>query len=142
MEKVSEISYSNLSDISEHVSVCVYERELLVPSLSKGKTLYSLAYEPPYPCQGKPKRGLVIRSCDRGYTFDSSQVGIRRNCQSSGFIAVIERLSPQGLMRALPRDAHYVGLYLGQLLMGLNHEPHVASRAGLAERGPNPGPGS
>ena len=59
--------------------MCVYERELLVPFLSKGEALYSLAVVPPYPCQGKPKRGLVIRSCDRGYTFDSSQVGIRRN---------------------------------------------------------------
>ena len=72
MEKVSEISYSNLSDISERVSECVYERELLVPLLSKGEALYSLTFVPPYPCQGKPKRGLVIRSCDRGYTFDSS----------------------------------------------------------------------
>ena len=122
--------------------MCVYERELLVPFLSKGEALYSLAFVPPYPCQGKPKRGLVIRSCDRGYIFDSSQVGIRHNCQPSGFIAVIERLSSRGLMRALPREIYYVGLYLGQLLMGLNHEPYVASRAGLAERGPNPGPGS
>src|SRR5664279_4971295 len=103
--------------------------------MSKGETLYSLAYVPPYPCQGKPKRGLVIRSCDRGYIFDSSQVGIRHNCQLSGFIAVIERLSTRELMRALSREVYYVGLYLGQLLMGLNHETYVASRAGLAERG-------
>ena len=80
--------------------------KLRVPLLSKGEALYSLAFVPPYPCQGKPKRGLVIRSCDRGYTFDSSQVGIRRNCQPSGFIAVIERLSPQGLMRAIPREIY------------------------------------
>jgi len=60
----------------------------------------------------------------------------------SGFITVMKRLSTRGLMRALPRDVHYIGLYLGHLFMGLNHEPQVASRVGPAERGPNPGPGS
>ena len=59
--------------------------KLRVPFSVKGEALYSLAYVPPYPCQGKPKRGLVIRSCDHGYTFDISQVGIRHNCQLSGF---------------------------------------------------------
>ena len=114
----------------------------LSPFPVKGGALYSLAYVPPYLCQGKAKRGLVIRSCDRVYIVDSSHVGIRRNCQLSGFIAVIDQLSTRGLMRALSREVYYVGLYLGQLLMSLNHEPHVASRAGLAERGPNPEPGS
>ena len=73
--------------------MCVYERELLVPFLSEGEALYSLAFVPPYPCQGKPKRGLVIRSCDRGCIVDSNYVGIRRNCRLSSFIAVIKWLS-------------------------------------------------
>jgi hypothetical protein len=73
--------------------VCVYERELLVPSPIKGEALYSLAYVPPYPCHGKPKRGLVIRSCDRGCIVDSYYIGIRRNCHLSSFIAVTKWLT-------------------------------------------------
>ena len=80
------------------MSVCV---KLCVPLPVKGEALYSLAYVPPYLCQGKAKRGLVIRSCDRVYIVDSSHVGIRRNCQLSGYRAVIERLSTRGLMQAL-----------------------------------------
>jgi hypothetical protein len=73
--------------------VSVYDRELLVPLPVKGEALYSLAYVPPYLCQGKAKRGLVIRSCDRGCIVDSNHVGIRRNCRLSSFIAVIKWLS-------------------------------------------------
>ena len=72
------------------MSVCV---KLRVPLPVKGEALYSLAYVPPYLCQGKAKRGLVIRSCDRVYIVDSSHVGIRRNCRLSSFIAVIKWLS-------------------------------------------------
>ena len=76
--------------------MCVYERELLVPFPVKREALYSLAYVPPYPCQGKAKRGLVIRSCNRGSVFSSGNVGIRRNCQLSGYRAVINSRADAG----------------------------------------------
>jgi hypothetical protein len=80
----------------------------LSPFLSKGETLYSLAYAPPYPCQGKSKRGLVIRSCNRGSVFSSGNVGIRRNCQLSGYRAVINSRADTGFSLSHPKPGNLV----------------------------------
>ena len=85
-EKLGMISEILNSDLSYFRDVWVCKRVLLVvPFPVEGRVLYSIAYVPPYHCQGKPERGLVTRSCDRGCIFCSGKVGSRHNCRLSGY---------------------------------------------------------